>query len=177
MRTLLVLGVLACVLFSSSARNEEQPPTLEQLQTQIAILQDQVGKLKAQLAQRDSALYAKYIEAKKKEYDYQTKLMDLNIETFQTQWLQTYTVMALVIIVVIAGVSFAAFQLWKSVNIAGVQLNSELEMSAKSVRITSSIVGVVVLVISIAFLYIYTHEVYQLRFTNPYTPDLSEPKQ
>ncbi len=103
--------------------------------------------------------------------------MDLNVETFQTQWLQTYTVMSLVVIVVIAGVLFAAFQLWKSVSVAGVQLNSELEISAKNVRITSSIVGVVVLVISIAFLYIYTHEVYQLRFTNPYTPDLSEPKQ
>ena len=170
-----MLGLVACALFSlSPARSEEQPPTVGQLQQQILILQDQVAKLKAQT---DSALYAKYIEVKKKEYDYQAKLMDLNVETFQTQWLQTYTVMSLVVIVVIAGVLFAAFQLWKSVSVAGVQLNSELEISAKNVRITSSIVGVVVLVISIAFLYIYTHEVYQLRFTNPYTPDLSEPKQ
>jgi hypothetical protein len=55
------------------------------------------------------------------------------------------------------------FQLWKSISTAGVQLNSEIEMSAKNVRITSSVVGIVVLVVSIAFLYIYTTQVYQMR--------------
>jgi hypothetical protein len=164
--------VLACGLLSQSfARAEEQTPTAEQLEVQITILKDRLLKLKAQVALRE-----KYVEAKKKEYDYQIKLMDLNLETFQSQWLQTYTVMTLVALVVIAGLSFSAFQLWKSVGVAGVQLNSELEMSAKNVRVTSSVVGVVVLVISIVFLYIYTHEVYQLRFVNPYTPELSEPK-
>jgi hypothetical protein len=172
------LTALVCGLLSQSfARAEQQTPTPEQLKTQIEMLQDQIADLKAQAALRESDLYPKYIEAKKKEYDYQVKLMDLNLETFQTQWLQTYTVMALVVLVVVAGVCFSAFQLWKSVGVAGVQLNSELEMSAKNVRITSSVVGVVVLVISIVFLYIYTHEVYQLRFVNPYTPDLSAPKR
>jgi hypothetical protein len=85
--------------------------------------------------------------------------------------------MALVVLVVLAGVAFSAFQLWKSVGPAGVQLNSEMEMSAKNVRITSSVVGVIVLVISIAFLYIYTHEVYQLRFVESYKPDIGAPKQ
>jgi hypothetical protein len=37
-----------------------------------------------------------------------------------------------------------------------------LEVSASKVRITSSVVGVVVLTISLVFLYIYTHEIYQL---------------
>lgn len=178
MRTLLIFAALACaLLWHPAARAEEQAPTQEQLKTQISILQDQVAKLKAQVALRESELYPKYVEAKKKEYDYQAKLMDLNIETFQTQWLQTYTVMVLVALVVISGVCFSGFQLWKSVGVAGVQLNSDLEMSAKNVRVTSSVVGVVVLVISIVFLYIYTEKVYQLRFVNPYSPDVAEPKQ
>jgi hypothetical protein len=178
MRTLFIWAALACVVLSQSfARAEEQTATQEELKTQVEILKGQVAKLKAQVVQQDAELYPKYIEAKKQEYDYQIKLMKLNLDTFETQWLQTYTVMALVALVVVAGVCFSAFQLWRSIGVAGVQLNSELEMSARNVRVTSSVVGVVVLVISIGFLYIYTHEVYQLRFVNPYTPDINEPKR
>jgi hypothetical protein len=178
MRLFLIVGAMAWAFFSVPLTSaQESDPTREQLQTQISILQDEISTLKKQLAAKDEDLYSKYEEVKKKEYDYQAKLMDFNLETFQTQWIQTYTIMALVVVVVFAGVVFSAFQLWKSVGAAGVQLNSEMEMSAKNVRITSSVVGVVVLVISVAFLYIYTHEVYQLRFVDSYKPDIGAPKQ
>jgi hypothetical protein len=173
----LILAALVCGLLSQSfARADEQTVAQEELKTQVEILKGQIAKLKAQLGEQNAELRPKYIEAKKKEYDFQIKTMDANIEKFQRQGLQTYVVMALVALVVVAGVCFSAFQLWKSVGVAGVQLNSDLEMSAKNVRITSSVVGVVVLVISIAFLYIYTHEVYHLKFLDPYAPVVNEPK-
>jgi hypothetical protein len=158
-RFLLFVGLIAGALFYAPwTIAEGQEPTREQLQTQISILQDQIASMKEQ-----ADLYEKYKKAKEKEYDYQSKVMDFNIGTFHAQRIQTYVVMALVVIVVIAGVLFSAFQLWKSISTAGVQLNSEMEMSAKNVRITSSVVGIVVLVVSIAFLYIYTTQVYQMR--------------
>jgi hypothetical protein len=103
--------------------------------------------------------------------------MQFNLEAFNSQTPQTYIVMALVILVVVAGVLLSAYQLWKSLHVAGVQTSSELELSAKSVRVTSSVAGIIILVISIAFLYIYVHEVYQLRFTTPPTPQVSDPTQ
>jgi hypothetical protein len=45
----------------------------------------------------------------------------------------------------------------------GVELTSNLEISASSVRITSSVVGVVVLVISLAFFYLFLQEVYTIQ--------------
>lgn len=168
-------GIVALALLSPALAIAQETPTQEQLQTEISKKDDEIAWLKKELAFRNSDLYEKYKEAKKKAYDYDIKVMELNLETFQTQWLQTYTVMTLVVLVVVAGVVFSGFQLWKSIGTAGVQLNSEMELSAKNVRVTSSVVGIAVLVISIVFLYIYAHEVYQLRFID--SPTLSEPKQ
>ena len=96
----------------------EPEPTREQLQTQISILLDQIKALQAantntQAASIDPDLRSAYLEAKKKEYEYVTKVM-----------------------VVISGISFSGFQLWKSISVAGVQTTNELELSVSKVRIT-----------------------------------------
>jgi hypothetical protein len=103
-----------------------------------------------------------YIQAKKKEYNYYTGLMDVNLQTFYAQQIASYVILILVFLVVVSGVLFSGFQLWKSVSI-GVQPNSDFELSAAKVRVTSSVVGIVVLTISLVFLFIYTQEVYQIK--------------
>jgi hypothetical protein len=45
------------------------------------------------------------------------------------------------------------------------------------VTVTSSVVGVIVLVISLAFLYIYTREVYHIQVVDPFRPMLKDPVQ
>lgn len=45
------------------------------------------------------------------------------------------------------------------------------------VTITSSVVGVVVLVISLAFLFIYTREVYRIQLIDPYRPAIADPSK
>jgi len=170
---LLIIFLVMLFSFGPVIHAEEDQPSREQLQQQINILKDQISSPKR--PQRDPELYGKYKETLEKEYDYNIKLMDLNIEILQTQRLQTYTVMSLVALVVLAGIAFSAYQLWKSIGLAGVQLTSDLELSARNVRITSSVVGVVVLVISVAFLYIYAHDVYQLRTVEPFSPAVEQP--
>ncbi len=170
-------ALLAIVLLLLSTGNmHAQPaqtePTREQLQTQISILMDQIKTLQtanasAQPASIDPDLHAAYVEAKKKEYEYITKVMELNVEAFNAQRWSAYAILFLVVVVVISGISFSGFQLWKSISVAGVQTNNELELSASKVRITSSVVGIVVLTISLAFLYIYTMQVYQIRILPP----------
>jgi hypothetical protein len=172
MRPLLLFG--AMMLAACLTTLAEEPPTTEQLHKQIEIIQDEIASLRSKLAARDGPLYDKYVEAKKKEYDYQSSLMQSNLDAFTRQGPQTYTIMALVVLVVIGGLLFSAYQLWKSVQLAGVQTTSELEVSAKNVRVTSSIVGVIVLIISIAFLYIYAREVYQLHAITSYAPEIRQ---
>src|SRR5262249_36635471 len=113
-----------------------------------------------------------YIDAQKKQYEYLTAMMDVRIRAFHTQRLASNVVLLLVVLVVVAGIAFAGFQLWKSVSIAGVQATNELEVSASKVRVTSSVVGVVVLTISLVFLYIYTQEIYHIRIL-----DINSPSQ
>jgi len=165
------------LLFLSIVPTHTQPasepePTRGQLQTQISILLDQIKALQAantttQGGPIDPELHSAYLEAKKKEYEYVTKVMELNIEAFNAQRWSAYAILFLVVIVVISGISFSGFQLWKSISVAGVQTSNELELSASKVRITSSVVGIIVLMISLAFLYIYTMQVYQIRILPP----------
>jgi hypothetical protein len=135
----------------------EGQPTYEQLQTQISLLNEHINQL-------EQPAYLKSLQ-------YQAAVMDINISQLKAQWVAGYVVLALVVLVVLAGTTFAGFQLWKSVTIGGVQGSSDLELSASRVRVTSSVVGVVVLAISLGFLYIYAREIYQL-----HTLELSAPE-
>jgi hypothetical protein len=173
--TLLAIALLLLGTVQMHTQPAGEPePTREQLQTQISILLDQVKTLQAantqattQAASIDPELRSAYVEAKKKEYQYIAKVMELNIEAFNAQRWSSYAILFLVVVVVISGISFSGFQLWKSISVAGVQTSSELELSAAKVRITSSVVGIVVLTISLAFLYIYALQVYQIRILPP----------
>jgi hypothetical protein len=166
-----LFGPLMAAFGSAGAQSVEAPqPSREQLELQISIMQDHVKKLEAQLAAgrqapselSDPSLVKAYIDARKKDYDYLVNLRDMNIRAFKAQQAASYVLLALVILVVVAGTLFAGLQLWRSLTV-GVQATTELEFSASKVRITSSVVGIVVLTLSIAFLYIYTKEVYHIR--------------
>jgi hypothetical protein len=162
------LAAIALIAISSSSSlaaesKENAEPTREQLQTQISIMEDYIKRLEAgQNTPASAELQHAYTEARKKEYQYRTALMDVNIAALEVQRVASNVVLALVVLVVVAGTAFAGFQLWKSVTVGGVQASSDLELSASRVRVTSSVVGVVVLTISLVFLYIYAHEIYQL---------------
>jgi len=160
----------------ADSSNPEPVPTMQQLQVQVSILQDQIKKLNAentklrqQSSSADPDLLKAYNQAKKREYIYYTNLMDANVQTFHAQQIASYVVLTLVFLVVVSGVLFSGFQLWKSVSI-GVQPNSDFELSAAKVRVTSSVVGIVVLTISLVFLFIYTQEVYQIKLLDTGPP-------
>jgi hypothetical protein len=166
---LLLICVAAVGALCGTAFAETKPPvepTREQLQLDISLLQDHIKKLESELKSRpanvDPILQKAYIEAERKYYEYLAAIMDIRIRAFQTQRLASNVILLLVVLVVVAGIMFAGFQLWKSVSVAGVQQSNELELSASKVRVTSSVVGVVVLTISLVFLYIYTKEVYHI---------------
>jgi hypothetical protein len=164
-------AILSVALLGPAQASGDSPaPTTDQLNIQISILKDQVKALSAandQYRQRtelaDQKVLDAYTNLKQREFDYYAHLMDVNIGIFQVQKIASDVVLLLVFIVVTSGVLFSGFQLWKSVSVAGVQASNDLEISAAKVRVTSSVVGIVVLAISLAFLFIYTREVYTIK--------------
>jgi uncharacterized membrane protein len=50
-----------------------------------------------------------------------------------------------------------------------------IDASFEKITVTSSVVGIIVLLISLAFLYIYTKEIYTIRIVDPYQPKLTNP--
>jgi hypothetical protein len=154
---------------STESAGGEAAPAVKQLQIQNTILLNQIKKLAAendQLRQQspdvDPDVMKAYSKARQRQYLYHAELEDANVQTLYAQKIASYVILILVFLVVVSGVLFSGFQLWKSVSI-GVQSSTDFELSASKVRVTSSVVGIVVLTISLVFLYIYTHEVFQIR--------------
>jgi hypothetical protein len=160
------------------AQPADTPPTREQLEVQIDILKDQLKRSQAlveRLQQENAreavepALLEAYAEAQKQQYDmwkkqseYTAAILDWNIRSMERQRFAYGVILFLVALVVIAGTAFSGFQLWKS-SVTGVHATNDFEVSASKIRVTSSVVGLIVLTISLVFLYIYTKEIYQVR--------------
>lgn len=85
----------------------------------------------------------------------------------EAQYIKSIIIFALVIVVVFTGLYFSFIQFKNSVSkdIKPSDLESEtkLKISVNSVEITSSIIGLLILIISLAFLYLYLKEVYPIK--------------
>jgi hypothetical protein len=169
-----VAAALTIVLISSPAKRVQAQsggaePTREELQLQISIMRDYIKKLETgkkpddtgdgEAAPRlpdnvDPDVLKAYKEAQLKQYESLVQQADLINQSFYEQRIILRTSLFLVVLVVIAGVSFSAVQLWQGLGAVGA-LSNELEISASKVRLTSSVIGVVVLTISLAFFYVF----------------------
>jgi hypothetical protein len=119
-------------------------------------------KLQRKQAEYNSAVFEWNTRSLEKQAEYNTAILSWNARSLDGQRMAYNVILSLVGLVVIAGTVFSGFQLWKS-SMMGLQTTNNLEMSATRIRVTSSVVGLIVLVISLGFLYIYTKEVYQVR--------------
>ncbi len=84
------------------------------------------------------------------------------VAVFHRQGIAANIILTLVVVIVLAGVAMAAYQLWIAATKGAPQSNTELEASASKVRITSSSVGISILALSLLFLYLYIKEVFEI---------------
>ena len=103
-----------------------------------------------------------YIEYQSARYDHLTKILELQIDILEWQGIASNIVLSLVVIVVLAGIGFSAFQLKKSLDLGRPQAESELELSASKIRISSSVTGIIILALSLGFLYLFATEIFTL---------------
>ncbi|MBN3760745.1 hypothetical protein [Burkholderia sp. Ac-20365] len=128
----------------------------------------------------DPATRRMYLSAMQHYYEYRANGYAYRSRVFEWQLLSSRLIFVAVVLLVIAGVYFAAVQFHVALAIsrrAGTYtakqedaassvddtLKTELEVSAKGVVVRSSMLGVIVLALSLAFFYLYLVYVYPIR--------------
>jgi heme/copper-type cytochrome/quinol oxidase subunit 2 len=99
-------------------------------------------------------------------YQHEQDLMAASKATLEWQLFASNVLLWVVILVVAAGVVYSGLQLAIAAK-TGKQRDTSLEISAQRVRVTSSVVGILILALSLAFLLIFVNQVYQLRPLEP----------
>lgn len=121
----------------------------------------------AQRAQLGEALYA----------DHQAAL-DYNRRVFEWQMVSTQVSFFVVIGLVVSGLIFAAIQFRRGMiaTQGNPDFNTDLELTAKGLKVSSPVLGVVVLAISLGFFYLYLAHVYPIEYArNAVPPPVATP--
>lgn len=129
----------------------------------IANLRSELIQLNNEVATYQSAEHKAKAEYTQRYYKYLAEKADVTIDQFRWQRSASGWLLWLVILVVISGVVFSGVQLWRASSIKDLGGESTIEIEARKVKITSSVVGVIVLSISIVFFYFFLVEVYTIK--------------
>ncbi len=107
-------------------------------------------------------LSEKYLQSAIARQNYEIMLFQHVDDALKWQRFASNILLWVVVVVVFSGLTLSGMQLMKSIR-TGIQESNKVEISANKVRITTSVSGIVVLIISLAFLYLFIHEVYNLK--------------
>lgn len=104
-----------------------------------------------------------------KEYEAYTEGLDNDImnyhhtqRVFKWQLISSKLIFVTVIVLVLAGILFSGLQFKKGID----DSRTELEFSKNGIKVSSSILGVIVLVISLLFFYLYLVYVYPIQIVS-----------
>ncbi len=113
---------------------------------------------------KDSLVRARYDEALVAFYNYQISGFQHRREVFSWQHYSTIIIFFVVIFLVLAGLYFSWLQFRKGMKAEGdgALPETEVELSVSNVKVRSSVVGIVILVVSLAFFYLYLVYIYPI---------------
>lgn len=178
MRT--IISVLAIVCFTNvafpawSAAKGHNPSTLEEAQKQINFLEQKVKDLQA----INNALNARLdqvgsisgnAEYRSAWIDYYKKLMERNIRMYTWQNEATQTIHKTTIVLVISALVISVAQIvfgmvfHRRKQGSSEQEKETLELSATRIKIATTVSGMILLLITFAFFYVYVQEVYAIK--------------
>ncbi len=180
-----LLCCLSVFFFTITGLSQEDGNGLEIKEKFKAFFQDNRSEL------RDSITYyedlrqltrLKYEIAKERYFenqysDYFTNSLEHRRQTFYWQLQSTKWIFLMVIIIVFSGLFFAGIQFYHSIKKNNSKKKiypekqeemskTEMELSLKGVKINSSVIGLIILVISVAFFYLYILYVYPINQIN-----------
>jgi len=114
----------------------------------------------------DSVTYRAYLQSLTRYYEYRIHGFDHRQKIFEWQYLSSRIIFVIVILLVLAGIYFAAVQFHRGLRIKDPKSMpdkaTEIVLSYKSVSVKSPVLGVIILVLSLAFFYLYLVYVYPI---------------
>ncbi len=115
----------------------------------------------------DEETLEKYYASLRAYYDYRTSGLEHRKEVFRWQLFSAKLIFCIVLIVVATGIGLAIMQFRAELKLihegkSASLSNSELEASSNGIKVSSSIVGVIILTLSLAFFYMYLVYVYPI---------------
>jgi hypothetical protein len=122
----------------------------------------------------DPGTRQRYLDAMQRYYEYRANGYAYRSRVFEWQLLSSRVIFMVVLVLVGAGIYFAAVQFRGAMHAAarpaaeasppapGVGLATQLEVSAKGIVVNSSVMGVIILTLSLAFFYLYLVYVYPI---------------
>lgn len=100
-------------------------------------------------------------------FEQETRFRESYLKAASWQVMAANWLLGLVVLLTISGILFSGYQLWTAARIAREQTTSvELEVSKDKIRVQTSVIGVIVLVISGVFLILFLNNVYQINFVS-----------
>ena len=119
---------------------------------------------------KDPATKQKYLDSLQGYYEYRRQAYNHRQGDFRWQHISTIVIFISVLVLVFSGIYFAYVQFHVGLRARATQPSTEgeksdLEISLKGLRVSSSILGVIILVISLAFFYLYLVYVYPISDT------------
>jgi hypothetical protein len=111
------------------------------------------------LAAFDSLSAVAYVTALRGLYEYQARGFLHRSRVFNWQYYSSMVIFGIVHLLVLAGLGFSWMQFRRGWSDG---LESEMELSAAGIKIRSSVLGVIILVVSLAFFYLYLVYVYPI---------------
>ena len=115
--------------------------------------------------QLDSATYQAYLSSLQRYYKYRIHGFEHRQKVFEWQHVSTKIIFIVVIVLVLAGIYFAAVQFHHGIKHrkpGDSEEVTEFVASYKSVKVKSPVLGVIILVISLVFFYLYLVYVYPI---------------
>jgi hypothetical protein len=123
----------------------------------------------------DPATRQQYLLAMQRYYEYRANGYAYRSRVFEWQLLSSRVIFLIVLALVSAGIYFAAVQFRAAMHpaarpaasveqppLSGVTLATQLEVSSKGVIVNSSVMGIIILALSLAFFYLYLVYVYPI---------------
>jgi hypothetical protein len=104
----------------------------------------------------------KYTEFQIASLEQQIAYTKQSVATYQWELFASSVMMWITVLVVIAGVGFSGFQLWHAARL-GQNTDGTWEVSMTGMKVTSSVVGIIVLAMSIAFVFLFLDRVYPIQ--------------
>ncbi len=118
----------------------------------------------------DDSTKAIYLESLHAYYDYRISGFKHRKEVFAWQLFSSMIIFYVVLLLVISGICFSGIQFYKSMKKGNEEGSgpaeesiTEFEASAKGIKVSSPVLGVIILVISLVFFYLYLVYVYPIQ--------------